>query len=46
MRVGMLECSDAGEPADMWTAHDTNVPSRDAFPIGWGDRWEDALDQI
>jgi hypothetical protein len=36
-RMDVLERSYAGEHADPWAAHDTNMPPRDAFPIGWGD---------
>ena len=34
IRMNMLGRSDAGSHADLWMAHDTDVPSRDAFPIG------------
>ena len=27
----------ACEYADLWTAYDTDVPSRDIFRVGWGD---------
>ena len=42
--MDMLERSDTCEHVGLWTAHDTVVPSHDAFPVGWGDRWRDALD--
>jgi hypothetical protein len=37
IRMDMLGRSDVGEHVGLWTAHDTDVPSRDAFPVGWGD---------
>jgi hypothetical protein len=37
IKMDMLGRSDAGEHVGLWTAHDTDVPSRDAFPVGWGD---------
>ena len=39
IRQGMLDRSDASEHVGIWTAHDTDVPPRDAFPTGWGDGW-------
>ena len=44
IRQGMLDRSDASERVGLWTAHDTNVPPRDAFLSSWGDGWVDALD--
>ena len=43
IRMGMLGRSDAGEHVGLWTAHETNVPSRDYFLVGWGDNWGGAL---
>jgi len=37
IRMDMLGRLDASEHVGQWTAHDTYVPSRDAFPVGWGD---------
>ena len=42
--MDMLGRSDAGEHVGLCMAHDTVVPSRDAFPVGWGESWGDALD--
>ena len=42
----MLDRAAAGEHTDMWTAHNTDVPPRDAFLARWGDSWGDAIDYI
>ena len=43
-RQDILGRADACEYVGLWTANETDVPPRDAFPTGWGDGWGDALD--
>ncbi len=40
----MQERANEGEFDGVRMAHETDVPLRDAFPIGWGDVGGDALD--
>ncbi len=44
VRAEMQERADEGDFNGVWTAHETDVPLRDAFPSGWGDAGGDALD--
>jgi hypothetical protein len=43
VRAEMQERVDDGSFDGIWTAHETDVPLRDAFPNGWEDGGEDAL---
>ncbi len=43
VREEMVAKADAGEFREMWMAHETDEPLRDAFPNGWGDIGGDAL---
>ena len=36
MRMEMRDIGDMGDHGHLWMAHETDVPWRDAFPIGWG----------
>ena len=40
----MHDRADVGELIGVWAAREKDAPPRDAFPIGWGDNLEDALD--
>ena len=40
----MRDRVDAGEQIGVWAAPETDVLRRDAFPTGWGDSSENALD--
>jgi len=44
VRQTMRDMGDAREHATLWIAHETDIPSHDAFPSGWGVCWGDALD--
>jgi hypothetical protein len=44
VRHAMRDRGDAGDHATLWMAHETDVPTRDAFPLGWVDCWGDVLD--
>ncbi len=44
VRAEMQDMADGGEFAGVWMTHETDVPIRDAFPIGWGECGGDALD--
>ena len=44
VKHAMLDRADEGELMGMYMAHETDKPTRDAFPIGWGDIRGDALD--
>ena len=37
VRHEMRDMADVGEIEGMWMAHETDAPSRDAFPTGWED---------
>ena len=39
-----IDRADEGEFERMYMAHETDEPTRDAFPNGWGDIGGDALD--
>jgi hypothetical protein len=39
----MIDMADEGEFVGMYMAHETDEPTRDAFPNGWGDIVKDAL---
>ncbi len=43
VRAAMRGRADGGEFGGVWMAHETDVPIRHAFPIGWEDIREDAL---
>ena len=43
IRMEMRDRGDMGALGHLWMAHETDVALRDAFQIGWGDCWEDAL---
>ena len=36
IRQEMQDRADAGEFVGMWMAHETDEPTRDAYPNGWG----------
>jgi hypothetical protein len=40
----MIGRADEGEFVGMYMDHETDEPTRDAFPNGWGDIGGDALD--
>ena len=40
----MIDRADEGEFVGMYMAHETDEPTWDAFPSGWGDIGGDALD--
>ena len=42
----MIDRDDVGEHVGLWTAHETNVPLRDAFPTILRDSWRDALHYV
>ncbi len=44
VRQDMLARADEGEFMGMWMAHETDEPTRDAFPNGWGNIGGGALD--
>ena len=44
VRQAMIDRADEGELVGMYMAHETDEPTRDAFPNGWGDIGGDALD--
>jgi hypothetical protein len=44
VRQVMIDRADEGEFVGMYMAHETDEPTRDAFPSGWGDIGGDALD--
>ena len=46
IRQEMGERADQGEYFNMWMAHETTVPLRDAFPGGRMTIWEDTLDMV
>ena len=37
IRQAMIDRADEGEFRGMYMAHETDEPTRDAFPSGWGD---------
>ena len=43
VRHAMIDRADEGELRGMYMAHETDEPTRDAFPSGWGDIGGDAL---
>jgi hypothetical protein len=43
VRQDMIDRADEGEFVGMYIAHETDEPTRDAFPNGWGDIGGDAL---
>ena len=43
IRMEMRDKGDMGVHEHLWIAQEIDVPLRDAFSIGWGDCWEDAL---
>jgi len=43
INMEMRDRGDMGDHGHLWMAHEMDVPLRDAFRIGWGDCWEDAL---
>ena len=44
VRQETIDRADEEEFVGMYMAHETDGPTRDAFPQGWGDTVEDALD--
>jgi hypothetical protein len=44
IRRVMIDRADDGEFRGLYMAHETDEPTRDAFPSGWGDIGGDALD--
>ncbi len=44
VRQEMIGRADEGEFVGMYMAHETDKPTRDAFPNGWGDIGGHALD--
>jgi len=44
LKQEMIGRADEGEFVGMYMAHETDEPTRDDFPNGWGDIGEDALD--
>ena len=46
IRQEMGDRADQGEYFDMWMAHETDVPIRNAFPSGRMGIGEDALDVV
>ena len=46
VRQDMMDRADVGEFGGVYMAHETDEPTRDAFPNGWGDIGEDALGRV
>ncbi len=44
VKQAMIDRADEGEFGGMYMARETDEPTRDAFPNGWGDIGGDALD--